>query len=51
MLQVELQNALRQIDELKARNMELEATWRELGTETQCLQSKRLQSVWWSVTQ
>ena len=53
MLQEELQNALRQIDELKARNRELEASykWRELGRGTQCLQSKRLQSVWWSVTQ
>jgi hypothetical protein len=48
-----LQNALRQVDELKARNRELQAKliMAATGEKTQCLQSKRLQIVWWSVTQ
>ena len=44
-LQGDLQNALRQIDELKAENGELEEKllhWRELGRGIQCMQSKRL---------
>jgi hypothetical protein len=53
MLQEELQNALRQIDELKSRNKNLKKRyyWRELGRGIQCLESKRLQSAWQSVTQ
>jgi len=37
MLQEELQNALKQIDEMKARNKELEENykWREMDRETQ----------------
>jgi hypothetical protein len=41
-LQEELQNALREIDELKVRNRELVAKlqMRDLGRETQCVQAK-----------
>ena len=53
MLQEELQNALRQIDELKARNRELEAKLQMAGTgERDTITTKqKLQSVWWSVIQ
>ena len=50
-LQEDLQNALQQTDELEARNRELEAKLLMAGTgKRQYLQSKRLRSVWWSVT-
>jgi len=53
MLQEELQNALRQADELKARNREPEAKLLMVGTgERDTMPTKqRLQNVWWSVTQ
>jgi len=48
-----MQNALRQIDEMKPRNESFKKRyyWRELRRGVQCLESKRLQSAWWSVTQ
>jgi predicted RNase H-like nuclease (RuvC/YqgF family) len=53
MLQEELQNALRQIDELKARNRELEAKLQMTGTgERDTMTTKEnLQIVWWSANQ
>jgi predicted RNase H-like nuclease (RuvC/YqgF family) len=53
MLQEELQNALTQIDELKARNRELEAKLQMAGTgERDTMTTKEnLQIVWWSANQ
>jgi len=53
MLQEDLQNALRQIDDLKVRNRKPEANLLLAGDEKrrQCLQNASLQIVWWSVTQ
>jgi hypothetical protein len=45
MLQEDLQNALRQIDELKAVSLKQIYFCRELGREIQCLQSKSLPNV------
>ena len=53
MLQEDLQNALRQIDELKARNRELEAKllMARTGERDTMPTKENLQSVWWLVTQ
>ena len=53
MLQEDLQSALRQIDELKARNREREAKLLMAGTGNRDTMPthQSLRSVWWSVTQ
>ena len=52
-LQEEVQNALRRIDELKARNRELESKLQMAGTgERDTMTTKEnLQIVWWSANQ